>query len=639
VKSFIKIKDRFLDLINLFSWDIGIDLGTNNTLIYLKDRGIVIDEPTMIARQKKKRWTGLSAPKLKDLRPVAYGLKAKMMWNREPKQIEVISPLKNGIISDLEGLESLMAYYLKLVYEVPSKYPKIFKPNVVVGVPSSINQVQKRAIRSVMISAGARRVTLVEEVVLAALGVNLPIDTAGGLVVVDVQSRVFSTLGQPNWLAAYLCILLPLSLFNFLESKIFIHKSYFLLLTSSLYTCLLFTKSKSGILASIISLTIFFIIKIIKDLKDKVLFLNIKSYIIFLIFLLSSILVNNPIKDILFPPKTEISNLRSDILVTPSSDIRKIVWQGSLDLFKQFPLFGTGVETFAYSYYWTRASTHNLTSEWDFLYNKAHNEYLNYLATTGLVGFIPYLVLIIVVLFLLIKNLIRNSNPARPTGGLDIKTLSIALLSSYISILITNGFGFSVVIVSLYFFLIPTLAGDSIPNHPTLNHPKLKKFIPILFVLFIILTKNIIFSYVADIYLAKFESSNGRQEYQQAYQNISKSISLRPNDPNYLISLATAAAKMAVITKEQSYIDQTINSSAQAIKISPANINYLKQQAQAYYYLATIDTQYFIKTVESMLQANKLAPTDAKILYSLGQFLESADLIDDAIYYYQKDSK
>lgn len=186
VKTFAKIKNKFFDLTNLFSWDIGIDLGTNNTLIYLKDRGIVIDEPTMIARQKKKRWTGLSAPKLKDMKPIAYGLKAKMMWNREPKQIEVISPIKNGIISDLEGLESLMAYYLRLVYEVPSKYPKIFKPNVVVGVPSFINQVQKRAIRSVMIAAGARKVTLIEEVILAAIGVNLPIDTAGGLVVVDI---------------------------------------------------------------------------------------------------------------------------------------------------------------------------------------------------------------------------------------------------------------------------------------------------------------------------------------------------------------------------------------------------------------------------------------------------------------------
>jgi len=184
--NLVGVKEKIVDLVKLFSWDIGVDLGSNNTLIYLKERGVVIDEPTMLARQKRKRWTGLSAPKTNDRRPVAYGSKAKSMWNREPRQIEVISPIKNGIISDLEGLESLMAYYLKLVYEIPSKYPKIFKPRVIVGVPSYINQVQKRAVKSVFMAAGAKKVILVEEVILAAVGLNLPIENSNGLVVVDV---------------------------------------------------------------------------------------------------------------------------------------------------------------------------------------------------------------------------------------------------------------------------------------------------------------------------------------------------------------------------------------------------------------------------------------------------------------------
>jgi rod shape-determining protein MreB len=95
-------------------------------------------------------------------------------------------PIKNGLVADMEGLESLMAYYFKLVYEVPSKYPKIFKPRVVVGVPSFINQVQKRAIRSILMVAGAREVILVEEVILAAIGLNFPINEQNGAVVVDV---------------------------------------------------------------------------------------------------------------------------------------------------------------------------------------------------------------------------------------------------------------------------------------------------------------------------------------------------------------------------------------------------------------------------------------------------------------------
>ena len=186
MKLFAKKRKFFKDFLSSLSWDIGIDLGSSNTLIYLKDRGVVIDEPTMLARRKKKRWTGLSAPKENLARPVAYGLKAKMMWNREPKQIEVVSPIKNGIIADLEALESLMSYYFKLVYEVPSKYPKILKPRVIVGVPSFINQVQKRAIKSVLMASGAREVILIEEVLLAALGLNLSLDMESGLVIVDV---------------------------------------------------------------------------------------------------------------------------------------------------------------------------------------------------------------------------------------------------------------------------------------------------------------------------------------------------------------------------------------------------------------------------------------------------------------------
>jgi len=186
VTKFVFLKNKIKSFFSLFSWEIGVDLGSNNTLIFLKDRGIIIDEPTMLARQKKKRWTGLSAPKLKKNGPIAFGFKAKEMLNREPKQIEVVSPIKNGVISDLEALESLISYYLKLVYEIPSKYPKIFKPKVIVGVPSTINQVQKRAVKSVFLNAGAKEVILLEEVVLAAIGIGLPTSNSSGLIIVDV---------------------------------------------------------------------------------------------------------------------------------------------------------------------------------------------------------------------------------------------------------------------------------------------------------------------------------------------------------------------------------------------------------------------------------------------------------------------
>lgn len=183
-----KQKNSFdiLGLIANFSWDIGIDLGSDNTLIYLKEKGIVLNEPTMMARVKRRRFTGLSAPKTKSVQPVAFGSKAKQMWNREPQQLEVISPIKNGIVSDMEALEMLLNYYLKLIYEIPSRYPKLFKPRVIVSVPGTITEVQKRAVKTVMLSAGAREVILVEGLVLAALGIGLTTEKADGVIVVDL---------------------------------------------------------------------------------------------------------------------------------------------------------------------------------------------------------------------------------------------------------------------------------------------------------------------------------------------------------------------------------------------------------------------------------------------------------------------
>ncbi len=183
---------KFIDIraipkfLSNFYWDIGIDLGSSNTLIYLRERGVILDEPTMIARLKKKKFAGLSAPKWRGGAIVAYGFKAKEMLNREPRQIEVVSPIKNAIIYDLEAIESLVAYYLKLIYEIPGKYPKLFKPRVLVNVPGTISNVQKRALKSVLLAAGARKVTLVESLVLSAVGLGLPTERSAGLMIVDI---------------------------------------------------------------------------------------------------------------------------------------------------------------------------------------------------------------------------------------------------------------------------------------------------------------------------------------------------------------------------------------------------------------------------------------------------------------------
>ena len=418
----------------------------------------------------------------------------------------------------------------------------------------------------------------------------------------DVQSRVFSTLGQPNWLAAYLCILLPLAIDKYLLSKTFLQKSSFLFLTFNFYFCLLFTKSKSGIIAAIISLVIYFIIKFFQKTPFKFLVLPL------LFFLFTSITISNPIKDYLFPQKTvPTPSSETTLNITPSGDIRKIVWQGSLDLWKKFPLFGTGPETFAFSYYWTRPSAHNLTSEWDFLYNKAHNEYLNYLATTGTFGFITYLFLIISIIITLLNF--------------------PALLVAFISILITNIAGFSVVITSLYFFLLPTFTQETLTSTTSKTKPKL--FYLLIIPLFLFLLYKLLSLLVADIAYSNSQTLSNRQNYSSAKDFINISLYFRPQEAIY-------HSQASLIDAQLKDYPNAIAHSNLALKLSPASTNLWKERAQVFSLISLSDTKYFSYAIEALEKCALLAPTDAKTFYLLGRFYDAAQDKDSSIKNYLK---
>ncbi|HPT66242.1 MAG TPA: O-antigen ligase family protein [Candidatus Woesebacteria bacterium] len=441
----------------------------------------------------------------------------------------------------------------------------------------------------------------------------------------DVQSRVFSTFGQPNWLAAYLCVLIPFSLHKILNSKI---KSLdFFIGNLSLiifYLSLLFTKSKSGIIACLISLVIYFLFSFFKNKNSrKLLILNYSLLIIL------SLLISNPIKDKIFSPKSETKNSTPEVSnklnITSSGDIRKIVWTGAIDLWKKFPIFGTGVETFAYSYYWTRPVEHNLTSEWDYLYNKAHNEYINYLATTGIIGLVTYSFLIVSILFLLLKSQFSKK---------DLDGLNLAILASFSSLLITNFAGFSVVITSLFFFLLPTLSSPDQKISPSKNKKNIL-IIPLLILSLFLVSKTILF-YLADISFAKAENYDSINDYQKAMDYIQTSHKFNPQEPLYADKIASIYSKIALNSEKQEDVDQAVKYSNLAIQISPANINFWKQRAQTYLYLSGVDSKYFSESISSLSKASLLAPTDAKIYYSIGQFLETAKLKKEAIPYYQK---
>lgn len=155
----------------MLSNDVGIDLGTANTLVYVRGRGIVISEPSVVAINQK---TG---------RVVAIGKEAKQMLGRTPLHITAVKPVVDGVISDFEVTEEMIAYLLNSAQRESKKY---FSPRVVVGVPSGITNVEIRAVRDATKNAGAREVYVVEEPVAAAIGMKLPVMDPVGSMVVDI---------------------------------------------------------------------------------------------------------------------------------------------------------------------------------------------------------------------------------------------------------------------------------------------------------------------------------------------------------------------------------------------------------------------------------------------------------------------
>ena len=158
-------------MVEAVSTDIGIDLGTANTLVYIKGKGIVLNEPTIVAINKK---TG---------QLVAVGNEAKAMLGRTPHHIEVIRPLVDGVISDFEVTEEMIAY---LIGKVRNDMRSIVAPRVLVGVPSGITNVEMRAARDAVKNAGAREVFLIEEPMAAAIGGKLPVGKAVGNMIIDI---------------------------------------------------------------------------------------------------------------------------------------------------------------------------------------------------------------------------------------------------------------------------------------------------------------------------------------------------------------------------------------------------------------------------------------------------------------------
>ncbi|ECB9807623.1 rod shape-determining protein [Campylobacter coli] len=161
-------------LIGFFSSDMGIDLGTANTLVLVKDKGIVINEPSVVAVEREKYG---SRAKI-----LAVGKEAKDMVGKTPGSIEAIRPMKDGVIADFDMTEKMIRYFIEKTHRRKS----FLRPRIIISVPYGLTQVERKAVRESALSAGAREVFLIEEPMAAAIGANLPIQEPKGNLVVDI---------------------------------------------------------------------------------------------------------------------------------------------------------------------------------------------------------------------------------------------------------------------------------------------------------------------------------------------------------------------------------------------------------------------------------------------------------------------
>lgn len=505
--------------------------------------------------------------------------------------------------------------------------------------------------------------------------------------------RIFSTLGQPDWLAAHFAALIPIALAFFLSYRSkyrwFAGIFYFGLIVL-MYVDVLYTRARSGFIALAVGLGIFFFGYILMQDSQKkqsslqTLRLPILTLGVMLIF---TFFLGTPLQQLdtftyqglishfnkpsptapspkSAPPQVKKSAVSTgEFGGTDSGKIRLFVWQGALEAWKHNPLFGTGVETFAFAYYRYRPVGHNLTSEWDFLYNKAHNEYLNYLTTTGLFGLGTYLFMIAYFLFLAMRSFQKAYAPTYENNkknhlsyqpSKDHRLVVLGILAGYVSILVSNFFGFSVVTVNMFLFVLPAcvllfedlLRDDQILAYPAsssdvkLSHTTVWQYfitsITCLISLYLIVSLGK--AWQADRKYAYGTNLTHAGYYQNANQPLRDAITIREDEPVFKDELATDDAILAEnyvkqndATSAAKLAQEAITLSNQLTEDNPNNIVFWKSRVRIYYSLGRIDPKYMPVALESIKKAHELAPTDAKIMYNLGLIYGQSSHVDEAI--------
>lgn len=436
--------------------------------------------------------------------------------------------------------------------------------------------------------------------------------------------RMFATIGQPNWLGAYLCIHFFIGLYFLMKEYWREERQWLKVVPYGIYVvlnvlCIYFTKSRSALLALGIAAMIGVALLVGRRIKPL-------YSAIFLVTIGALLIIISPqsiVKQFKAPAPDNLN-------VTESFDIRRIVWQGAIDLGLRYPYFGTGVETFAYSYYFTRPAEHNRTSEWDFIYNKAHNEYLNYFATTGYVGLISYLALIVstaVVFYLTYRKRLRKDTSNIWTS------ISFYLFLSYITILITNFFGFSTSTSQIFFYIIPAMllidGGWNTKESAEISHGKSISIAVSIAICIAVLVGGWGLVYISRYYSADLKYNEAKSyiaasEYGPAMIDLHDALKLK-DEHVYEDKLSSALAYLAFQSsfddkkRAADFIELSKYSNYKTLTAAPYNMLYWKTQARNYYlyYQVTHDIADLHHGIEAMEHAQKLAPTDVQTMYAL----------------------
>lgn len=455
--------------------------------------------------------------------------------------------------------------------------------------------------------------------------------------------RMFSTLGQPNWLGAYSAVGFFTALYLLITTK---RKSIVVLSCVALlstFCAILFSRSRSSLASLVPGLLLFLLSFAVLKMHIIQLVESKKSYIAVTFFALIVALFSiktgiTSIDSILSfqfskkntPTLINQNNAQVDASeestaiqiggVTESLDIRKIVWQGAIDLGLQYPLFGTGLETFGYAYYSVRPQEHNLTSEWDYLYNKAHNELLHIFSTSGWFGLITYSLLIFWIVGRILYSLLFSKD-----SHISEKLQYVFLFSVFISILVTNFFGFSTTTINLFWFILPgvLLTGRyHVPITPSHNPVSIKQWFLGL-IIYIVILNYLISYWYADYLYAQSDALAKNGAAESSVILLDKARSLRYEhvfDDKMSYLLAQIAFSQINSTRAET-IPQLIAKADElnisSIKDSKNNVLYWKTRVKNQYlfYQATLNKKHLFTGLSALDEAKILAPTDPKIPY------------------------